>query len=390
MEAGSGRFERAKRKPRELREEQVSGLAAVRALGCVLIVLGHAAIPYMVEPPASIAWPVHDAGSRACDVLYLWCRGAQCAFFVLSGIMAAAALRHDVGGFVRSRLRLLGKPLVIAAVTVLPLCYLVWMLGWWRTGYITGGQLIEFRLATEDKRKLLGLGHLWYLEYLLIYCLAFAGGRWVRGPVLAARGLGGAMIAVAGAAMLAWGLARFDPGMITGFDNGFVPRWTYLLYNGGFFAIGAVLWRVRRMLSPSVWVWGGMLGAAQGLFAWWAWLELQAGDGDVGAVVVRMSAAVGFAVLNALGFTGWALVSKWRAGPAHGATRALVRSAYFTYLAHLPVVGLMHVALWGVAAPALLKFAVTGVVGLGVPMLAHRLVRARRGVVERAYSSPAS
>jgi glucan biosynthesis protein C len=357
------------------RSGNLSGLAAVRAFGCICIVLAHAAIPYMLAPPPSIAWPVHDPGNRACDLLFLWCRASQCCFFILSGLMAAAALRHDLAGFTRSRLRLLGKPLLIAAFTILPLCYLVWMLGWWRTGYIHFEQLVQFRLSTDDKRNLLGLAHLWYLEYLLIYSLLYAAWRRVRAtplrPISARALLAFVLLAITWSA--AWALV--DPAMITDFRNSFIPRLTYLAYNGAYFAIGVMLWSARAAIPQRKAMWLTMIAVAQGVFIAWALLDAQNPLSPRSTLT-----AVAFSLLNSMGFTGLALVSRWDPGAAAAPIRTLVRSAYFTYLAHLPIVGAVNIALWGVAIPSAIKFLITVIVGLAAPILIHRAI-SRRGAI---------
>jgi hypothetical protein len=374
------------------RTGSLTGLAAIRAFGCVLIVLAHAAIPYMIDPPLSIEWPVHEPGSRFCDLLYLWCRASQCGFFILSGMMAAAALRHDLRGFVRSRLHLLGRTLLIATFTVLPAVYLVWMLGWWRTGYIQFGQLVEFRLSTDDKRSLLGFAHLWYLEYLLIYSLLYAAWRWVRKAPLV-RTVSGARFLVFTAIVALWGAAwaTYDPEMLLDFRNGFVPSLPYLAYNGAYFALGVMLWGARARVPQRPVFWLTLMAVAQGVFVLWASLN------PMGSVEPSTTlTAVAFSLLNSLAFTALALVSRWDTGAAYAPVRTLVRSAYFTYLTHLPIVGAVNIAMWSTPLPSAIKFFTSAAAGLALPLLLHRMINRRASAAgdldepaSLAHSSPA-
>jgi hypothetical protein len=295
-----------------------------------------------------------------------------------------------VGPFSRARVRLLGRPLFIATVTVLPVCYLVWMLGWWRTGYITFGQLVEFRLSTDDKRRLLGFAHLWYLEYLLIYSLTYAAWRRLRIRTPARPATGGTFtgfLILAGAWCAT--LALLDPAMITDFRNGFLPRATYLAYNGAFFGLGVMLWHARAAIPQSRLFWVTLIVLAHAVFVAWVMLERRAP-----LATTTTLTACAFALLNSLGFTGLALVSRWDPGAAAAPLRTLVRAAYFTYLVHLPIVGAANIALWSLQIPAVLKFGLCAFIGLCVPLLLHRILIRRASAIPPksgpGYSSPAS
>lgn len=359
---------------RKPRAGAAPGLTVFRGLAVLFIVLSHAAIPYMDEPPKGIAWPVREPGGGAgLDWLYLWARASQPVFFVFSGMLAAAALQRQAPrAFLRDRWKMLGRPLLVATVTVLPVCYAVWMWGWWRTGYITAGQMLEFRFSDTDKRDLLGFGHLWYIEYLLLYTAAYGGWRAWRG-----RPAGGVpprwppMLAALAAWLIAWAFA--DPAMITDFRNGFLPTGTFLAFNAGFFALGAALWSARASLAGRARPWAGLVLASQGLCA--AWLVLRQADMAPAAQTVLMTL---FALTAALGWS--CLGVAWtpaKDGPARPLI-VLARSSYWIYLVHLPVLGAAHVLLYAAPMPAWSKVVVAAVAGLGLPFAAHRVIRRRR------------
>ena len=346
-----------------------AGLTVLRGFALLFIVLAHAAIPYMTEPPRGIAWPAREPGaSPILDWIYLWCRACQPVFFVFSGMMAAAALqRQPPRAFLRDRWRMLGRPLLIAALTVLPVCYLIWMWGWWKTGYITVAQMLEFRLATHDKRDLLGFGHLWYLEYLLIYTAAY--GVWCtwRGPPARTPPRTWPLAAAAlGAWLLAW--AYIDPAMITDFRNGFLPTWTYLAYNAGYFALGILLWQARTTLGTRPALWASLILAAQALAA--AWLSLRESQPHASTLFMTL-----FSMLSALAWSCLGLSWVPRARPIAAPLRALARSGYWIYLVHLPVLGIATVLMHEQPLPAWTKLLIGFCVGVAIPFAAHRLVR---------------
>ncbi len=348
-----------------------AGLTVLRGIAVLCIVLSHAAIPYMTEPPRGIAWPVREpAASPVLDWIYLWCRACQPVFFVFSGMMAAAALRRQSPQvFLRDRWRMLGRPLLIAAITVLPVCYLVWMWGWWKTGYITGSQLLEFRLATHDKRDLLGFGHLWYLEYLLIYTALFGGWcAWRGGPSRTLARTWPILAAALGAWLLAW--VFIDPAMVTDFRNGFLPAWTYLAYNAGYFALGVMLWQARSRVGARAATWAALILIAQLLAAAWLWLRQTHTAPHAATLLMALFSMTSGLAWSCLGLA-WFPRSRAIAAPL----RAIARSGYWIYLVHLPVLGTAAVLMHDRPLPVWLKLVIGFGVGVAIPFAAHRLLR---------------
>ena len=95
--------------------------------------------------------------------------------FLLAGFHAAGLYeRHGARGFAANRVRRVVRPFLLAGAAVLPATYAVFAWGWWKQGRCTFEEIRElnFRDAALD-RNLLGPGHLWFLEYLIVMYAVF-------------------------------------------------------------------------------------------------------------------------------------------------------------------------------------------------------------------------
>lgn len=349
--------------------ERHRGLEVLRALATTSTVVTHAVIAYMVLPLPSMAWPVHDAGSPGVDIAFVWFRGAGVKiFFVLAGYFAAHSIaRQGPAEMLRSRLRRVGLPLLVGCFTVLPVMYLVWGLGWVRSGYATLRQVMIFGFATPDKQRLLGLAHLWYLEYLLILLAGYAVWRKLlpRGWTLGKAGF--AAVLCVGAAVMGW-CVWCDPGLMTDFRNGVLPRALSLIFHLPLFVTGALLG--GRSFVPG-WCWAVLWLMAQALFALGQWAPAKAGP-DAASAVTGV-----WVFLSAVAAVGCA--SGWRA-PAKATLLAqpVARASYAIYMWHLPVVGIVAIAFYHADVEIWIKIAVATVLGVAIPLALAGLRRPRR------------
>ena len=70
-------------------------------------------------------------------------------------------------------------PFIAALLTFGPACLVAWAYGWMATNRCTLKQILRLRfLDREIKSEILGPGHLWFLEYLLLMLAAYALFRW--------------------------------------------------------------------------------------------------------------------------------------------------------------------------------------------------------------------
>lgn len=355
----------------------------------------HALIPYLERPVPHLLWPVREPGGAAFDAAYWWIHGFRVQlFFLLSGVLAAASIaKVGPSAFAMQRLGRLGVPLVGASVVVVAgLMYPVWALGWVMTGVAELDNVLEVRFAPSIKADLYGPAHLWFLEYLLIYCLLLAAARrWLHPrlrPTPAPARSGWPLIAsivMLAAATCGW--LWIDPRCLIEFHNRFMPRASEFVYHGLFFAAGVVGWRWRGgMAMLSGWWWAPLV-AAQFIFPWYL-REVSAWTGPGNAMAAALASIYGWA--SVLGWLGFAIRAVKRTGPV---IRFLAARALWLYLVHPPLVGLVQVLLLEQPlAPwwkFLLSFAVAAAAGLAAHGPAMRLA-ARLKRIAAPRSQPAS
>ncbi|HEV8060206.1 MAG TPA: acyltransferase family protein, partial [Gemmataceae bacterium] len=210
-------------------QARLPGLEELRTLAAVLVVGLHAGVPYLRTRMIGLSWPTHDAHPSALvDAIY-WC--IECfimpLFFVLSGWSAATLLvKKTSWAFLTDRSRRVLLPLGVAALLILPLVLFVWSAGWVIYRNYAPQKLLSFNFDGEIRGNLWGLAHLWYLEYLYLYCVVLSGLAWVvasrsRGVRLAARApfvLLPACMTLIGALLLTW-----DHRVVLGFYQTYLP-----------------------------------------------------------------------------------------------------------------------------------------------------------------------
>lgn len=375
-----------------LPERRLVGVDLARILAIALVVLLHACVAYLERPIAGLLWPVQESPGDTWDVdATFWIVRALGVPIVtlIAGLFAARAVdRAGVASFVRERLRRLGLPLLIAMCTVLPVMYLIWAWGWVERGWAAPIHILHVRFGPAVQPNLFGLAHLWYLEYLLLYALAYAAWCVVLPraslPARVARVLLLPIVRVVViAAPLAVILHRW-PGVLVEFQNGFVPQLSKLLWNAVFFVMGIVLYRLSTS-SP---------GALVPWARWW-WLDALAAIAATAAFVPAVHAVLAqsprevqlwtFATLGALVATcgGLAILGGglWlgaRLSPTSRAARwaaALAGATFWIYILHLAFQGLASVLLYKVDVPVALKLAIVFGAGFAGPLACFALAR---------------
>ncbi len=347
--------------------ERLSAFDALRSGAMVVGVLFHASVAYQQAPLGSLLWPVHDpAATPAFDVLFWWTRGIQIPlFFLISGFFAAAAVeRRGARAFVSSRVRRLLGPLTLGCVTVLPVLYYVWCWGWVRSQRCT---VREVRALKFDdfaiQSGFFGPGHLWFLEDLFVVSIAFAvlcATRAARTRETSQRGaerMGalGSWGAAPGLAVLSAAVLFLDPVAVSGFRNSFVPSPARIGYHALFFVVGVALHCRPEALARLAGRALPLLAASVAAGAVAVPLAMRMAAGQTASVPSRLGFGLAYGVfswLSVLGFTGLA-VRTVRGG--RSSSRLLAEASYWVYLVHLPIVGLVQIALAGTSLPSTLK-----------------------------------
>ncbi len=336
--------------PSSAAPSRYDGLDAVRAGAMLLGVVYHAAWAWV--PDVGPWYFVADGASHpAFDVLAKVLHGFRMqVFFALSGFFAHLVVeRRGVDGFLSDRFRRLMVPFLVGAPLVVGLD---WALRQWSLAQGTlhpryeGGAELLFRPL-----------HLWFLEYLFLYCVA----AWLL-LKLGARAHG-VTRALASAwrvpeALLGLSLITFAGLFLLGEPNPaftFLPQLSAHAHYAPFFVLGWFLWSTRHHLEPLKRRGWWMAAAALALAPW-----LYSGPLQWKPWGLFLSALVAW--LATLGLLGLAFRLPTAPRPF---LAAAVESSYWVYLVHHPLVVAGHLLLSKVAWPAGVEYALlVGVVGL--------------------------
>ena len=325
-------------------------------LGIVL----HATLPYFSRLyEFESTWPADDDQSvllaLVFDFIHMW---RMPVFFLLAGFFAHLVLdRRSTSTFVIDRLKRIALPLALFGAVMAVIIPPIWLYGW------SGSFSLEtFRSVLSDRQDLDSsgdlIGHLWFLNYLLLMYAALVALRALAGPCRLLR-----------VVQPAW---RLSTGRLLG--DAVYARMPLLL------ALGAVLLLVLRAGDEGKPIWplnlpDVLYGAlfffyGYGLYARRELVDRLRGDGALAALLsipvatyfvhlvllgvidgmsksggnaesiefLRLLDAVfyGFsAVLFSVGFVG--LFERVLASPGRW-VRWLADSSYWVYIMHLPVV----------------------------------------------------
>lgn len=369
---------------------RMHGIDVLRAGAIVLVVLLHSAHGYIPNQMPGLIWPVHDARpSLLVDGLFWWIEGMIMPLFLwMSGWFSwdlLASLGPD--GFLRHRVKRILAPLAFASLCILPANFYAWAFGLVLDGRSSWRKLRSLQFDPDIQNEIWGLSHLWYLEYVFLYCLiAYAAvhiGRRYATPVAWAVRSVGRRVAAAPAILLtmmfvpATGILVVEPEVVIGFQHGFLPYPAKFLYSGLFFFGG--LWmkaggrqtidvlrgRAIASLIVTVPLYLIMLTLTHRWFTSSGFAPI---DGLVYAAVTSL-----FAWFTVFGFVGLCLrIDR----PPHAAVRYVAEASFWIYLAHHPLVGLISSLLGPTTPAAGIKFVVVATVTLAVTLWTyHTFVR---------------
>jgi len=350
--------------------DRVHALDALRALAMFGVVLMHAQLSYMDHPYGPPVWAIYDhPSSRVLSVAFWWFHPFRLPlFFCIAGFFAAQVhATRGPTGFLVHRVKRILVPFLVGGVVLLPLIFYVFAAGWWVSGLCTWDEIRRVKFGPSIQAELFGPVHLWFLEYLFLYCLLLwaACRRWPDAPACAAdldASRWDRLMASAWrplwCAMPTAAVLVADIGAVATHRNAFVPSPFQFLYYGVFFAVGVRLYRFRDDLDRFAPRSGIYLAASLLLFVYAEPLLQQQRQGATLAPFARLLLPVAlalFAWLSVFGFLGLFLSVFTR---PHARLRYLSDAAYWVYLVHLPIVAGLQIALVPLPLPGLLKFAV--------------------------------
>ncbi len=372
----------ARPKPGAPRLAGLEWLRAVLTLG----VLGfHSAVAYTLIPLPGLNWSAHEVtGSVSVDAVCWALDGfIMPAFFLLAGFCGARIFaRIGAKDFLRHRNRRLLPSLVLGFV-ILPITGYTWFVCWVRQGLMPRQTLWRWGVPDELERDLYGLGHLWFVAYLLVFCVG------VSVISRAARRLPDRMLrrlfriqdqlmpsfwmpfCFAIPAVIALAL---EPQIVIGFRQSFLPKLANLAYYAPCFAAGFWLRRGEKHHEPLTrWCeWRAVMAVvAFALVLPRLHTHLSVGSSGVD----RWLTAGLFALYGWLSATSlFGLCVKYFRGGIPRPINVIAEASLWIYLLHVPVVGLLQSELLSVGWPNVVKFSVVFLGGLGFTLATYRLL----------------
>ncbi len=372
--------------------ERLHSMDALRAVAMLLGIVLHGQMAYMAN-----VWPVWPADDPSGNIIFdfsfhLIHLFRMETFFMMAGVFACLLYaKYGARTVLLHRMKRIALPLFIGLFTVGPLCWFVFALGY------------NIRAPEEEQVSvaLLMLGapfgpwadgvvlyHLWFLYHLMILyfgalaiaalatriapigklahlandTLAWMIERHLLAPVLA----GGAFIAL----LFQQGGIGGDIGVDTTASVYPVP-FRVILYYSVFFGAGWILYRKRSLLDTLSKSWWVHLTIAAIFFGPRMMLLVRSVEtgGDGVLLAGRAVNAVTTACL-VVGFTGMFLRLLDRPSRT---MRYISDSAYWLYIAHLPLVLLINFALLDVELGAIPKFLIVFVVSSALLLGSYHL-----------------
>jgi glucan biosynthesis protein C len=351
----------------------------LRALAMLAGVFFHAALAY--SPLMSGFWPAADRQNSAWVDAVVW--GLHLVrmplFFLVAGFFAAWVIqRRGLDGLFRQRIRRIALPFLVA----LPLA--LWAMTastYWAAGNVehpsTMLVMIQQFLAMEDPPQLPpGTSYLWFLYYLLLFTLLHWAvrtlglgrmGEWLlrRSPAWVLAGL---------PLLLAPVLASVSAPHPA--PESFLPQFWAIGFYGAFFALGTLVhrqpdWLARAGRSaPWLAVACAVLYVA---FLWRLSVELpgQSFPSTASWPVAMLEAILSVWLTVLCLLAGQRLLNRPSASVQY-----LARSAYWTYLLHLPLLFAIQYLLMDMEMAWAIKFGLASIGTLAICLLSYQaLVR---------------
>jgi peptidoglycan/LPS O-acetylase OafA/YrhL len=354
----------APEKPSLLAANRNAGIDALRASLTLLVVFHHAAITY----GAMGSWfykEIEPSNTPASLILTLFVAYNQAffmgLFFLIAGSLTPGAIaRHGAAGFLRERLVRLGAPLLVFVLTLGPITVAL--------AETARGHPFLPTLGGIARRGVIIVGPMWFVEALLIFCAAYVALRAAIGPARLEKARPFPSNRVLAIAALGTGAAAFLLRLrwpvgaeVIGLQIGYFASYVVLFLVG---CLGAKSRWLENVPATRLVAWRRVSLIAALAFP----LALIAAHPSAGA---QASPNGGFSIVAVL-YAFWEPLFAWgviltllvvyqrRFAALSPLWRALARRAYLIYIIHPPILVGVSLALGGLAAPALVKFALAG------------------------------
>jgi glucans biosynthesis protein C len=350
-------------------------LDALRAGSLILGIVGHGTLPMMENFLGH--WPARDRSSHiSMDIIAYSIHGFRMQlFFALAGFFANLVVtRKGMRAFVSKRMKRIVLPFIISQFTLIPLCIVLWHIGF---------SLDPYRTWPVAFSQHVPLFHLWFLWFLIIYYVgAFAASTifaYIRHRLPFSfksfrpnHLLAYLLLAVPVASLV---LAQRIVGLEE--QGAWIPNPTLLAYYACFFIWGWFLFTWSHLFEKFAQSYRvSLLVAVIALIiTLWQLLssrnlrsELEPHNGIVLALTYCT-----YTLAMIVGVIGAAVV---HGSLPHGAIKYLVDASYWCYLSHLPIIVWLQILIAQMPVAAVLKLPLVCFVTLAICLLTFdRLVR---------------
>jgi len=343
---------------------RLSGFDSLRAVAMLLGVVLHVSLAFMPGIDRFIGWPMIDSSPHPLFGLVVVAIHAvrMPLFFFVSGLLTALSIGSGgPGRALRSRLTRIGVPFLVGLVTILPLIRFAAAFAVTHGGAQSDEGAWAVFIADYQSDSFIGRlspGHLWFLEYLLIFvvaacivfaCFARAGRAMTKTPWKRSTMMWANLVA---AGLVVFFMSRMKS---VGIDTpeSIIPDWHLLGFYGVFFAGGCIAAFKAPNLTelipfPRIAATLGVvltIGCAFGAII---------ADGMARGINTPMvtGAAAFIKPFNLIGqaflwiaILGTCACAAQPRPPLSGFASRVFRSAYWTYLVHLPIAWILHALL---------------------------------------------
>jgi len=324
-----------------------------------LVVFHHAAQPY--GPGGS--WPIVDSYSTLDFIVLALFMVLNASFFMglffmISAYFVPSSLeRKGVGKYMKDRLVKLGVPIVIFMLIIFPMM-----------DYLLKGQLST------------GLGHLWYLELLLMFSTVYAGYWLIKKPSTGIKKAFPRTKAIAAFAVC-MALASFVV-RIWAPENQWVPLGLFepfhLAQYAMMFTAGTIAYRegwIDAIPKAAAKLWSRL---AIVIFILFLFVDKLTGSTEFsgGLTIGSLIGSFWEAFMCVSMCTALLALFKNRFNSQNPITKALANNAFTVYIIHLPIVIVLQYLLVAVPIDSLIKFAIAGTIGVILSFaISHYIIR---------------
>jgi glucan biosynthesis protein C len=372
----------------------------LRAALVILVVLHHVSLVYgaSVTPFYYFEPPFTDPLAFVVLLVFAlfnqaWFMGA---FFLLAGYFTPGSYdRKGPGTFLKDRLVRLGIPILLFTFVLSPIS---WIGLFEMPAEVTG---ITTPLTWSVYPALIGLGPLWFVAMLLVFCFGYAGWRWLtrNRPSSPAESSSSPsylstlvfILALAIVSYLVRIAIPLGKSVTLGVYFLSFPTLAYLPQYLGLFVVGAVASRHNwlKNIPMSMGVVGFVVALAAAIFLFplaisGNWFSLQVSDaigqafgyGTWQSAVYALWDSI-FAVGLCLGFV--ALFRRFLDGRGSFG-KFLSQQSYAVYVFHIPVIVFLALAIRGISLPTLAKAGLASLIIVPASFVVAWLVRSLPGV----------